>query len=105
MSSRGKIAAAVAALALLMPAAARALPDTVKQPRAFADPPVDTRPKFRWWWGDPPFDPKEMASEVDGFAAAGFGGAEIAFGETLSAGPGWATAEQRQALTGALSAA
>src|SRR5206468_5814956 len=40
-----------------------------------------------------------------GFAHAGFGGAEAAFGEALGGGPGWGTPDQRRALSASLQAA
>src|SRR4051812_1652518 len=100
MRTRGTIITVVAAaLALSAPVAARgeALP--------FAHPPTAVKPKFRWWWGDLPFAPPEFVSEVDGFASAGFGGAEAAFGAALGGGTGWANPDQRTALTAALQAA
>src|SRR3954453_8208559 len=98
MGRRGIHIALVAVAALAGPlASARA--DVLS---AFAHPPAQDRPKFRWWWGDLPFAPSEFASEVDGLANAGFGGAEAAFGEALGGGTGWANADQRTALATAL---
>ena len=71
----------MAALCALAAAPAAADAATPIAPPWFANPTASIRPKFRWWWGDPPFVPTEVASEVDGFAKAGFGGAEVAFGE------------------------
>jgi hypothetical protein len=100
--------AAVAALVLVaLPAGAAEaappkLPDPLAHPRTFANPPLAARPKFRWWWGDPPFESKEFTGELHAFAKAGFGGAEAAFGEALGGGTGWATPEQRQMLADSL---
>ena len=96
-----KLIMGVVALLALAPVAARAdeLP--------FAHPPIAVKPKTRWWWGDTlPLVPGELASEVDGFAAAGFGGAEAAFGGALGGDtPAWGSAEQRAGLVAALQAA
>jgi hypothetical protein len=104
MRRAGPVVALV--LAIAAPGAAHAASpsagDPLAQPRAFASPPNSQRPKFRWWWGDPPFDQKEFTAEVDAFSGAGFGGAEAAFGQALGGGTGWATPEQRQMLAASL---
>src|SRR6476619_7216060 len=90
---------AVLALAPVAAAGADELP--------FAHPPNEYKPKTRWWWGDTlPLAPGELASEGTSFAAAGFGGAEAAFGGALGGDtPAWGTPEQRSGLTAALQAA
>jgi alpha-L-rhamnosidase len=79
-------------------------PNPLAEPAAFADPPRELRPKFRWWWGDwtgsTPLDQSLLAEEVAAFARAGFGGFEIAFST-----PTWGNAEQRRALATVLAAA
>src|SRR3954466_16139614 len=101
MRTGGKIITALVALLAFAPAAADA--DALP----FAHPPTADKPKTRWWWGDAlPLVPGEMASEVNAFAAAGFGGAEAAFGGALGGDtPAWGTPEQRTALAAALQAA
>src|SRR4051794_13976147 len=100
MRTGGKIITALVALLAFAPVAyADGIP--------FAHPPAAYKPKTRWWWGDAlPLVPGEMASEINGFAAAGFGGAEAAFGGALGGDtPAWGTPEQRTALAAALRAA
>src|SRR4051794_15833570 len=76
--------AAVVALLSVVPAHAAPLPDPLKDPGAFADPPREVRPGFRWWWaGDAvsqtPFDVAAGVKEVQAMAKAGFGRFEIAW--------------------------
>jgi hypothetical protein len=100
------VAGAVAAATLLaaVPSADGArgrarLPDPLAHPEVFANPPMEVRPKTRWWWATP-YDHKEFGAEVDAIAKAGFGGVEAAFNTE-----GWATKEQRDALFTSLVAA
>jgi hypothetical protein len=68
-------------------------------PAAFREPPMEFRPKMRWWWGSP-LEPEEVREELSAMADAGFGGAEIAF-----FGNAWANEAQRGALAAALEVA
>ena len=45
----------------------------------FADPPRETAPMMRWWWFGPSVTRAELARELTAMAAAGLGGAEVAF--------------------------
>ena len=98
MRGRGKMIALVVAAAALVPAASRA-DDPLANPRDFAQPPNDVRPKMRWWWATP-YDDKEAADELNAMAQAGFGGAEAAFNTD-----GWGGADQRKMLVTALQTA
>lgn len=66
---------------------------------AFAEPPADTLPGFRWWWTTP-YDQTSFPREVDALADAGFGVAEAGYQDA-----GFATPEQRQALAATIDAA
>src|SRR5690349_4854268 len=100
----GKIAAVVAGVVLLAsaPAQSAALPDPLKDPSAFANPPREIRPGFRWWWsGDAAnqtaVDMAAAINEVDAMAKAGFGRFEIAWDS-----PGYGTQTQRDHLKAVL---
>ena len=106
-TSLARVALALAALAAMVPtgtARAAGFPDPLASPKSFASPPMEARPKFRWWWGSLPFDPNEVASEVDAFAQAGFGAAEAAFGDALGGGNGWGKRAARAVPVAALAA-
>ncbi len=80
------------------PAGADLRIDPLHSAAAFHSPPVDFRPKFRWWWGSP-LDPKEISDEVNAMGDAGFRGGEIAFfGD-------WGTPTEQAGLTAALAVA
>lgn len=55
-----------------------ALPEPLKNPGSFVEPPAETRPGMRWWW-QTPYDTSVFPREVDALADAGFGLAEIGF--------------------------
>lgn len=76
-------------------AAADAITDPLRRPAALVNPPTDVRPYTRWWWGDA-LETDEIREELRAIAAAGFGGAEIAY---MGA---WATKGQRAAFATAL---
>jgi len=44
---------------------------------AFQNPPMEARPRLRWWWPGGAVQDEELARELDIMKAAGFGGAEI----------------------------
>src|SRR4051794_40318006 len=98
MFSRGTIIGLLAAALLCARVAARA-DAPLANPKGFASPPNDVRPKFRWWWATP-YDDKEAADELDAMARAGFGGAEAAFNTD-----GWGSPEQRKQLVTSLQTA
>jgi len=81
--------------------AAPAAPSVLNDRAAFADPPRETRPKFRWWWGNvagtSTLDPASIPGELKSIADAGFGGVEIAFNSGT-----WASDTQRESLERAL---
>jgi hypothetical protein len=81
------LAAALAIAAwsgLARSASAAQLPDPLAHPGAFANPPMDVRPGFRWFWsdayGEMPFDRAAGLQELRAMAKAGFGRVEIAWG-------------------------
>ncbi|MER7247023.1 glycosyl hydrolase [Kribbella sp. NPDC000426] len=47
--------------------------------RQFRNPPPEARPMMRWWWFGPSIDRDEIDRELGAMAAAGLGGAEVAF--------------------------
>ncbi|HZX04478.1 glycosyl hydrolase [Kribbella sp.] len=47
--------------------------------RQFRNPPPEARPMMRWWWFGPSIDRDEIDRELNAMAAAGLGGAEVAF--------------------------
>ncbi|TCC19919.1 glycosyl hydrolase [Kribbella sindirgiensis] len=47
--------------------------------RQFRNPPPEGRPMMRWWWFGPSIDRDEIDRELEAMAAAGLGGAEVAF--------------------------
>ncbi|NIK59317.1 glycosyl hydrolase [Kribbella shirazensis] len=47
--------------------------------RQFRNPPPEGRPMMRWWWFGPSIERDEIDRELDAMAAAGLGGAEVAF--------------------------
>src|SRR3954451_7354920 len=48
--------------------------------RQFRNPPPEGRPMMRWWWFGPSIERDEIDRELTAMAAAGVGGAEVAFG-------------------------
>lgn len=55
-------------------------PVSVAEVRAgFAEPDPAARPMMRWWWFGPDVEDAEVERELSAMAAAGFGGAEVAF--------------------------
>ncbi|MFI5694850.1 glycosyl hydrolase [Kribbella sp. NPDC051586] len=47
--------------------------------RQFRNPPPEARPMMRWWWFGPSIERDEIDRELAAMAAAGLGGAEVAF--------------------------
>ncbi|TCC32676.1 glycosyl hydrolase [Kribbella speibonae] len=47
--------------------------------RQFRNPPPEGRPMMRWWWFGPSIERDEIDRELEASAAAGLGGAEVAF--------------------------
>ena len=47
--------------------------------RNFVTPPDDARIMMRWWWFGPSVERDEIDRELEAMAAAGLGGAEVAF--------------------------
>ncbi|HWD83567.1 MAG TPA: glycosyl hydrolase, partial [Kribbella sp.] len=47
--------------------------------RQFRNPPPEGRPMMRWWWFGPSVERDEIDRELNAMAAAGLGGAEVAF--------------------------
>ncbi|MEU8226722.1 glycosyl hydrolase [Kribbella sp. NPDC048915] len=47
--------------------------------RQFRKPPPEARPMMRWWWFGPSIERDEIDRELEAMAAAGLGGAEVAF--------------------------
>ncbi|HEY3556775.1 MAG TPA: glycosyl hydrolase, partial [Kribbella sp.] len=47
--------------------------------RQFRNPPPEGRPMMRWWWFGPSIERDEIGRELNAMAAAGLGGAEVAF--------------------------
>ncbi|MFF0342882.1 glycosyl hydrolase [Kribbella sp. NPDC004875] len=47
--------------------------------RQFRNPPPEGRPMMRWWWFGPSIEADELDRELEAMAAAGLGGAEVAF--------------------------
>ncbi|MFG1910022.1 glycosyl hydrolase [Kribbella sp. NPDC048928] len=47
--------------------------------RQFRNPPPEGRPMMRWWWFGPSVQRDEIDRELNAMAAAGLGGAEVAF--------------------------
>ncbi|WP_133791397.1 glycosyl hydrolase [Kribbella sp. VKM Ac-2571] len=47
--------------------------------RQFRNPPPEGRPMMRWWWFGPSIERDEIDRELEAMAAAGLGGAEVAF--------------------------
>ncbi|MEV6266685.1 glycosyl hydrolase [Kribbella sp. NPDC051936] len=47
--------------------------------RQFRNPPPEARPMMRWWWFGPSVERDEIDRELEAMAAAGLGGAEVAF--------------------------
>ncbi|MEV4262418.1 glycosyl hydrolase [Kribbella sp. NPDC049584] len=47
--------------------------------RQFRNPPPEGRPMMRWWWFGPSIQRDEIDRELTAMAAAGLGGAEVAF--------------------------
>ncbi|MET9273000.1 glycosyl hydrolase [Kribbella sp. NPDC003557] len=47
--------------------------------RQFRNPPPEARPMMRWWWFGPSIERDEIDRELEAMAAAGLGGAEVAF--------------------------
>jgi hypothetical protein len=47
--------------------------------RQFRNPPPEGRPMMRWWWFGPSIERDEIDRELNAMAAAGLGGAEVAF--------------------------
>jgi hypothetical protein len=47
--------------------------------RQFRNPPPEGRPMMRWWWFGPSVTRDEIDRELNAMAAAGLGGAEVAF--------------------------
>ena len=45
----------------------------------FAEPPLSAAPRMRWWWFGPSVTEKELDRELTAMAAAGLGGAEVAY--------------------------
>jgi hypothetical protein len=102
-NARRVVVIGLVAVGLIAVDASAAAPvrSALDDPAAFANPPRETRPKFRWWWGNvagtSTLDPASIPSELKAIADAGFGGVEIAFN-----GGTWATATQRESLERAL---
>src|SRR4051794_30578096 len=75
------------------------LPDPLQRVNAFAQPPRDARPGFRWWWTTP-YDMASFPREINALADAGFGLAEAGF-----QADGWGNEAQRAALKTSVAAA
>ncbi len=55
--------------------------------RTFVDPPAEARPMVRWWWFGPDATRADIDRDLTAMAAAGIGGAEVAFEYPLSERP------------------
>jgi hypothetical protein len=69
----------IAAALALLACPAFGAPGSVSTPvlDAFRVPPVSARPMLRWWWPGGMVEDSTIVSELDAFAAAGYGGVEI----------------------------
>jgi hypothetical protein len=63
--------------------------------RMFAHPPVQARPRVRWWWPGNAVTEAELKREIRLFRAAGFGGAEI---QSFNTGVPGLSAEETTAI-------
>jgi alpha-L-rhamnosidase len=54
-------------------------PDFETLRSGFADPPLETAPRIRWWWFGPSVNRPELDRELTAMAAAGLGGVEVAY--------------------------
>jgi hypothetical protein len=99
---RGVIGVVLLATCLFVsgaPAQADTLPEPLRDPAAFAQPPAAATPGFRWWWTTP-YDMASFPREIKAAADAGFGLLEIGFNAD-----GWGNEPQRAALQRSVAAA